>query len=317
MSLGGHVVPGVTLLLYGLWWALVAIWTDIKKRAKKNTANSAAVFFQNTTEKSSDCDAVEQSLRNKSWIPAPCCPRIPVEPVMKIVLIMLLLPIEAFMADDNGHTYFKVYTFRNEEGTLTNLDNLFHLLLYSTIILSGVIDLLSLCIRLPNKTSNFFLFLAVLTAGLVFYFHIEGASRLMFHVHILLVPVFGLAAILLLIRMYKDLASIFPINIGFAFCLILNGIWLIQIGVDIFPPQGSSDPLKAVNNNIPLQYMSACFTLHIAVVSVFLLLMWLLVSFLASRWLKRKYPSKEEEVHNPLINGGTEAETTHNEFADA
>ena len=304
MGLGGHVVPGVAFTLYGLWCAFLAIWTDIKKRTNKSA-------FQNCPENSSENDdnAVERSLRNKSWIPAPCCPRIPVEPVLKILLIVILLPLEAFMTEYGGHVSFRVYTLRNEDGTLINLDPLFHMLAYSAIVLSGVVDLLTLCIRLPNKASNFFFFIAILTAALIFYFHIEGAGRLVFHVHILLAAVLGLAAFLRLIRMYNNLSSSFPINIGFAFCIILAGIWLIQIGVDIYPPLGSSDRLKAVNRNLSIQYMSACFTLYIAVISVFLLLMWLLVSFLANRWWKQKYSSKEEEVHYTLINGDTEAET--------
>ena len=89
-SLAGHCIAGTFFLLYGLWWAFAAVWLDIKK----------------STSPATKAEKLRASLKNKSWMPLPCCPKIPLEPIFKIVLPLLAILPEAFfdiVPDENGH----------------------------------------------------------------------------------------------------------------------------------------------------------------------------------------------------------------------
>ena len=72
-SLGGHGAAASLYLLYGLWWLVHSFWLHLTRRDGRGGAHS------------------KESLQRKSYIPLFCCPRIPVDPLLKVLLFGTLL----------------------------------------------------------------------------------------------------------------------------------------------------------------------------------------------------------------------------------
>jgi len=129
----------------------------------------------------------------KSWIPQPCFPKIPLEPIIKILLPTFGIFVETFLdmqPDASGHYRLIIFTYRvqydESSEQYVNLNRLYHISLYLAFVISGVVDLLSLLLNLPSRTSQLFLCFALYCQSLLFYMHIGGRHLFNIRVHQLL-----------------------------------------------------------------------------------------------------------------------------------
>lgn len=290
-SLGGHVVPGCFFLVFGLWWAIISCWTGIKLqyRSKKVKRSDGGGSFSNYKH--------GHRLSRKSWIPQPFCQRIPLEPIIKILLPLMGVIVEEFFTyepvagNSNGsQTHLVVFVYTPvKNGHFTGLGKLQHIVMYSVFLMSGVIDLLTLCVRLPGRTSPLFLTLAFLSEGLLFYFHIGSEDgALSTNVHKIIMAVIFACVIFSALRMLQ--ATHLLINSGVAYSILLQGTWFIQAGYILYPPDrnkpwlpsGEQGGASHRSHDVPM-FVAVCLVLHVIGVALFLLALWLVMHCCVTR----------------------------------
>ena len=298
-SLAGHVLPGCLFLVWGVWWAFLAAWTHLnrssstpklsKPKLKRNSSvSSVASFFEYKRD---------HDLCRKSWLPQPFCTRFPLEPTIKIILPLLGVIAETFfnvVPDEDGqqHLTGSVYRLYDKDGDFTDLGKLHHITMYSSVILSGIMDFIAIFIKLPKHTSQIFLSLAFWVEGMLFYFHTAGDDPLSVQVHGILTTIIFMCGIVTCIRLLQPTNLL--INVGIAYGMLLQATWFIQAGCLLFPTHGKEWPwMKDKQNSLSehkaRMYVAACITWHVLGTAVFILLMWVVVHIvLRSGWRRRR-----------------------------
>ena len=293
-SLAGHIIPGCFFLIYGVWWAIISFWTslrlrsDTKKPSKHKKSDGISVY------------RYDRSLSRKSWIPQPFCRRIPLEPILKILLPLMGVIVEEFFTyegsanDGNQHLTTIVYT-PVKDGHFTGLGKLQHITMYSVFLTSGIIDLLSLCVHLPRHTSQLFLTLAFLAEALLFYFHIDSeAGWLNTVVHWILAVIILICVVFATLRILQS-TNLF-INTGFAYSVILQGTWFIQGGYLMFPfdrnkpwliPFQKDESTSHSSRHDAVMFTVVCLVCHIFGLALFLLVLWITMRCLTVRRNKK------------------------------
>ena len=165
----------------------------------------------------------------KSWIPNSCFPRIPIEPIFKVLIASIGLAQEEFFGfDEKRHVMLFVYSPYLKNGHLNVQGKFMHVTMYSVLMLSGVVDLLSVCLKLPKNLPTVVFSLVFYAEGLLFYTHDinkhEFESTVRFFLQFAIIP----CGLFTLLRLY-DPANLM-VNLGFSSFLILQGTWLFQIG---------------------------------------------------------------------------------------
>lgn len=298
-SLAGHVLPGSFFLIYGLAWVYLAMWTNLKmktvsgssKKIKRRESGSTAAstsFFEFKRD---------QGLSRKSWLPLPCCPRIPLEPIFKILFPALGIIAELFFdmvkyPNESGvHLVAKVYHIKNEDGTFNGMGKLHHITMYAAFLLSGLVDVLTIFVKFPRVTSSLFLSIAFWTEGILFYFHTHGRDAVNVQIHLLLTIVIFACVFFSLMRVF--FATNFVINLGLACTIVLQGTWFIHAGYLLFPPGGhgiislnavaearsdddhsKQDEIQEHNSEM---YVSAVFTWHVMCLAAAMLILYVLM----------------------------------------
>ena len=197
-SFSGHVLPGSFFVLYGIAWIILAMITHLKSKTgstqkKKTKRDQSMINGVSFFEYKRDI-----GLSRKSWLPFPCfsLSRIPIEPIIKIVLPFIGIFAEAFLnviKDHEGKSHItgSVYHVYQSDGYLNHLDKLQHITMYGAFVLSGIVDILTTFVKFPHQTSPLFLALAFLAEGLLFYFHTEGRDVANVQIHFILTLVIG------------------------------------------------------------------------------------------------------------------------------
>ena len=161
-SFPGHLMSASFALLYGLWWLFQSFWLHLMKKGMRSTHYSM------------------DSLQCKSHIPLFCCPRLPLEPLLKIALPLVGVFEEALLDIDerDGTLLFAPYSIYNETLRVgdtvpfnAHLAKFDHMTVFAMYTLSGIIDLLALCIHYPKHTPQIFLTLAFFVTSFMMYFH--------------------------------------------------------------------------------------------------------------------------------------------------
>ena len=253
-SLGGHVIPALFFLVYGIWWIIGSLWLYLSQ--KFNFKIKQQGFYD------------VQSISKKSYIPICLLPMVPIEPILKIIFPSMGITMEIFFSVGNGSTHNQhyhtgVWSMYQSDGSFTTLVKLHHITMHLCFIISGIVDLLSLCIRYPKHTSKIFLTLAFFVEMFVFYYHAKGdsdRSHLEVLMHELLVLSIGVCTVFAALRMLNS--SNILINGGLALGITLQGTWLIEIGAVIFGPVEWKD----VHNNY--MFIVACFVWHFMCIGV-------------------------------------------------
>ena len=204
-TFAGHVVPGLIFALCGVYWCFTSIFMYVK--TGRHTSNRSKTSDKNGH---SLPHYDPKRLTLKSWIPNSCLPRVPVEPILKVFIASIGMAEELFVAmDEKSRPVLFVYSPYLKNGGLNVQKKFMHTTMYSVLLLSGVVDLLSLCLKLPMPT---------VVLSLTVHFLLQFA----------VIP----CGVLTLLRLYDP--TNLMINLGFSTFLTLQGTWLIQIGFLVF-----------------------------------------------------------------------------------
>lgn len=217
-SLAGNVYPGCFFIAYGLTWCILSIWFQLTLNKKKT---------QNLTQE------IVIDLQRKSWLPVCLFPRFPLEPIFKIVLPAVGIFIEAFIdyrTDENGEKTltWRVFHVYDEQGFVRDQGKLNHITMESAFLVSGIVDLLTLFVRLPALTSKVSLSLAFFTQLIISYVHSHGQNEFYTILHSITAFIFLISFFFSLIRISTPSNRF--INLGLGSSILLLGTWFIQVG---------------------------------------------------------------------------------------
>ena len=285
-SFEGHVIPGIFFVIYGLWWLL----------------NTYVLHFWNRNGSSSSGKVNRAGLRReyeinrRSWLSLPCCPRVHLEPVVKVLLSIIGIIVELLFnvvpdPDHEGQTKIIVKVYLTIHGDDPPVAKLQHATMYAFFMISGIVDLLSLLVRIPKKTGQLFLSIAFLMEGLLFYFHVDERKMLDVRVHyILTLAIFG-CAIASLARMYSG-TNLF-INLSLSFAIIYQGVWFIQAATIMYGRNKASWDWTNHHHSMLVALIGAW---HVMMVSVFMLASWSIVHLVLRCRRGRKTSKKGSTV---------------------
>lgn len=284
----GHVIPGAFFLVYGFWWTFT---TNLNYFYDRGTSPRQAQSSRNAQKR-------EHDLNKRSWLPLPWWPRIVIEPAIKVLLpllgMLLELLIDLVPVNGNGMAPNGTVTagplrlgispvdLSVTDSDLYPVERVQHGTMYAFFLVSGIIDLVSLVVRLPKKTGHIFLSLAFGIEGLLFMFHVGGRQMLDIRIHTVLVYAIFLCSLAAAARMYS--ATNLFINSLVCFGLILQGTWFIQAAEILY---GSHASRWHWSNHHDSMLVALIGAWHVLGIALFLLIAWLLARFVHS-WRSRR-----------------------------
>lgn len=286
-------------MVTSLWTHLSSKGIQKPKSKREGSASSVTVFLEYRRE---------HGLSRKSWLPQMFCQRVPIEPVIKIVLPLIGIIAEAFFdvenKGDGPHVVAKVFRVFDSDGHLAGLGKLHHITMYGAFAVSGIIDIISLFIKFPRHTSQLFLSLAFWVEGVLFYFHTHGRDPLNIQIHWILTVLIFLCGTLSLVRMLQPTNLL--INIGLASSIFLQGTWFIQAGHILFRwnkknwfTHASDSSEDDGDNHEAIMLVSACFTWHLILVSLFLVLLWVIFHLMLRSGIRLKLSRRRQRARGP------------------
>ena len=216
------------------------------------------------------------TIKSKSYIPVPGCSKVPIEPILKIIVPALGILMEIFFSNTaktpgtNQIVFGRPWSVYNGAGRFNVLVKLQHMTMHSCFIVSGIIDLLSICIKYPKHTSQLFLSLALLVESTIFYFHTDGRDSLDTLIHQLLTIAIVIGFVSAALRMVC--ATNLLVNATLGLSLTLQGTWLIEAGVVLY---GQTKWEREDHNNN--MFVVACFIWHIMIIAVGMLVFYTLM----------------------------------------
>ena len=293
-SLAGYLYAGLLYLIWGFWWLFISAWFCIA--GEKDVKTSCRKY-----------SSVQAPIHSQSWIPQPFLSHIPIEPILKLLLAFSGVLVESFLDivdDENGHKRLITFVYQlhhNEQGQMTDVAKFQHIILYGTIALSGFMDLITLYLKLPPHTSQFFFSLAFWVEGILLFFRSSCRPELGMYVYYIWAFLAFATACFSLMRMWQAYHTL--INLCLSCCIILQGSWLVQAGFLIYPPGGNrviemgESPFEIrasmveFNNTLHRQngfeyesshhtipmFISALFCLNLISSAIAVLLMWVAV----------------------------------------
>lgn len=300
-SFAGHAIPGAFFILYGAAWCLNFLSYHIKTSKSASKASGEGRSKREKVPSSSFFEFKrDHDLSKKSWIPMTVT-RFPVEPFMKILVPVLGVIVEAFFdykkKDGHKHLVMTAYSVSDGNGRLNDMGKLHHITMYSSFVLSGVMDLLTLCIRLPRQTSMLFLTLSFLVEFVLFYLHTEGRDELNVVIHSFLTCSILACTTFSLLRVFN--AANVVINLSLGSSILLQGTWFIQAGYFLFggflknhnAHTGSEDAEEDADiiHHRYIMFVAACFTWHLLLIALGNIVAWVVLSAcLRNRVLHRR-----------------------------
>ncbi|KAL4520062.1 hypothetical protein Ndes2526B_g01391 [Nannochloris sp. 'desiccata'] len=205
----GHVGPGILFIIWGSWWAYSVL--------------SYLVFSSKHHRRPS------QNYISKSWYPMPFRWLYYTEPILKIILPLFYVSVELYLDHPDGFQYLHC-----PEGTqfagrfaLSHLNNWQHASTYPPIVLSGLIDLLSTRVPLPQGTGHVFLAVAFAVQSFVMGTHQKHQPQDQM-VHWLLFLSMSLCFLFILLELNAPKNPLPALGRGAA--VIFQGAWLCVIG---------------------------------------------------------------------------------------
>ena len=284
-SVAGHIIPGAFFGIFGFWWIIASLWLYLSKKFK---LRSAKTIYS------------DEVLDRKSNIPMPTyiLSKVPLESSLKILLPLLGIIMESFFqGNGSGPVKTQIIHFHGADGNFTSVAELQHITMHSAFIVSGIVDLLSLCISYPKRTPQLFLSIAFLVEFFVFHNHVNGSefNQLIHHF---------LAYVILSCVLFSSLRMLNSSNVlvngGLGFAITLQGTWIIQIGL-IELSDWDTNP-----ENVNSIFIISCFVWHAMFVAVsMLVLLTLMQCVLQKCYLKEKRHFEKElesdEANEKLI----------------
>ena len=272
---------GSFFLIYGLWWMFSTYWiyfTQKKLSMMSRGGSPRSGLLQIFNHDPDD------SLAYKSWIPQPFLRRVPLEPILKVIVPGLGVFVKLFLdvwvdTDGKSHLVWSHYRVNFVNGTFSDLSNFYHICIYSSFLLSGIVDLVSICGKLPRAVSQLFLCFAFYCETILYSFHILGRDPLNTAAHQFLLIFVISSALFATLRMLNP-RNLF-INAGFSGSMILQGTQFIQIGWLLY---GGIEWNFMSHENI--KFVGALAILHLLGVSMFMLIVFIILRAVMY-WLAR------------------------------
>ncbi|XP_068224263.1 transmembrane protein 45B-like isoform X1 [Palaemon carinicauda] len=249
----GHVLPGSFFILYASW-LMFHVFT-------KYFLGQRAVAGTTTRENGSSPTSYKSTCAHVF----PCCPRIPLEGVFKIVLTLI-----GFLGE-------LITGF--EDGVFVHYGNAQHMTMYSFFGMSGAFDILVFRgLRAPPNLDYITLIIAFAIEALLFGYHLHGRTPLDIQVHMFMLYAIIFCAVATAIEMmYKR--KVLPALMRVYF-VMLQGTWFIQVGSILYMPL--TTPWDE-NSHTHMMLATVLFCCHIG--GVFLLMAS--VGWILSRRVKK------------------------------
>lgn len=294
MTFTAHMIGGSWNVLYGVWWLSLASWANLNAGYWKKVEKR----FQHG---SGSCCKYKSTPENLSWIPQPFWPKVPMEPIAKILFGLTGIVIETCfddIPDKDGHYHIilRLYHVFTPDGKLApELNKFQHSVLYAPYVISGIVDLLSLHITLPPKTSQLFFSATFWIGGMLLLNHRGCNTDLHARMHLFWMATVVACAVFSLLRMIRG--SHLLTNMGLASSLLISGTWIIQIAFTLYNPnshiyQGphpeGCNATTTTHEEGPDPhwrglFSSLTFGLHIMGVLVFVLGFWVTIRLLLQK----------------------------------
>ena len=230
-SYPGHVLPGSFFIVFGLWWwfNIVAIIAQAQARYWRQR------FFTRRTNSNIEIDTEFESA---TWckVPVRCLKRFPVEPGLKVIAATVGIIAELTKGE---------WSLLNNTGHFSHLNNFSHATMFSIFLLSAVVEILRFynILFLPAATDHILASLSFFLVGELFYFHIEGRSKLDQKLHTVLYTVAFSIAVVVLLEAWQR--KTFVLFLTRTFLVLLLGTWFIQIAHVLY----GSHPWKDTDSN--------------------------------------------------------------------
>ena len=174
--------------------------------------------------------------------------------------------------------------------------------MYGAFTLSGIVDIISLFIRVPRHTSQLFLSLA---------FWVEGIATILFP-HSWLRPSERSDPLdtdsphLLVWNLRMIQPTNLLINIGLGNSILLQGAWFIQARHILFRwskndwfTHVSDSPESDSDNHEVIMLVSACFTWHLIGISLLMVLLWVVFHLMLRSGIRLKLSRRRQRARGP------------------
>ena len=263
------------------------------------TKTGPNIFKVRNSQKKSNSESFSESniklnehLQRFTWLPQPCCPRFPLELLLKIVVPIIGLIIEVFLVvktPPGGRAYValvdKPFHIWNDDGTLDTegIKKPYHATVYGVVLLSGIVDILVMLVNFPRQTSPLFLFFAFLVEEILFFFHIKGQTPIEAHIHTVLATIVFACIIFSLVRMFNG--ANFFINLGLGCSIILLGMWFFQTGYlrnyshqyHLISDVNITTTQSPQVVNMFRWYITACFAWMVIAIATSMIILWMVL----------------------------------------
>ena len=284
----GHFYVGIFLVFYGLVWIFLSLWlTRLQKGKSKRCLGVVTI----------NPDHLED--RSKSYIPFITC--LPLEPLGKIVGPILAITIEllfknnAIPEEGTNNIVFRPWNMYRDDGSFFILDKLDHITMYFGFILSGVIDIVKICLKETKIKGQLFLSLAFAIEGSLLYVHGAGRSSLYAALHTRQACAALLCVLFSFLRVFHPWK--FTINSGLGISIALQGTWLIQIGSVLYGKRYWDR-----ENHENVVFVINCFIWHIIILVVFVYMLHFLIGVGCQKCFFWKKEQKEASEQKKMIN---------------
>lgn len=276
-SLAGHVLPGSIFVFYGISWIALSFWLHL---------STPAITGHTQTRKTTYTDYKrEAKLGRVSYIPQPFCSKVPLEPLIKILLSCIGILCEAFADIRDGHFVWNVINIST--GPLQSVSRLHHLTMYGAFLLSGLVDVIGLIVRIPRNMSKLFLSLALFIEGLLFWYHTHDKEHLSVALHSLLIIVIFIALFLSLVRVLQPCNVI--INSLLGTMLLTQGTWFIHVGSILYGHHSHWSVSDEASSTNQIMFAVVIFNWHVLGNMFFTLLVYILMLAIFRGSIKYKH----------------------------
>lgn len=228
----GHLSPGLSLILLGVWWTL-NIFKDFYKSKCKN-----GIPYQ-----------------SHPWYPGPFFKSFPLESGFKVIIVIGSVIIEVC----------RMIFFNKFYKYLVNVQ---HLTMFTFFALNGVMDLLKYYnFALPDGIEVTSGILALSVEAFIFYNHLHDRQPMDIQVHMILF--YLVIACIMIIFLEIQYENCVMASLSRAFFIILHGTWFCQIAFILYPPFGMRS--WDLEDHEQMMIVSLIFILHIGIIFVLML----------------------------------------------
>jgi len=247
-TFAGHVLPGILFIAFGTWHVVQFIRTYFRNGEKRK-------FKSNTYFESASCISG----------------KLPCESVLKIVATTIHFTIEVIRG------------YRGNGG-FVNWGNTQHMALITLFWCQGIFEVMvHNRINLPPNLNYITSIVAFAFEAYIFSQHLHGREMVDTKMHVTIILLAAICAILFSLEMCNRRSI--TLALTGRFVLILQGIWLVEIGFVIFPPANFVTTWKLDDRNYG-EWLSATLGFEAAFILLLISLTWLVFAAINGQLVK-------------------------------